>query len=153
MFRFTSFIRKRKIYKISVFTSKSSDSIDSLVRIMITGSRGNSGWLDLKQNFDDAKLFGFTIWHFQNGSSDSFVRESFDLGKISSVQIEHDGSDPYKSGSRWKVKKVEIEELTRKFESKNEKVFLVDQWNEEKSTERVKFGHVFTSPSPILRLG
>merc|ERR1712127_841561 len=133
----TAPIRKLKTYKISIFTSKKSCSIDAKVRIVVNGSRGHSGWLALDQNFEDAKEFGFTCWQFQRGSNDCFLRRCFDLGRPGSLQIEHDGSDPYGSGSNWDILKVELVEV-----GKEEKVWVFDQWDSQNSG-RVKFASTF----------
>ena len=107
----TAPIRKLKTYQISVFTSKKSCSIDAKVRILVNGSRGHSGWLSLEQKFEDAREFGFTVWQFQRGSEDRFLRTCFDLGRPGSLQIEHDGSDPYGSGTGWDISRVELVEV------------------------------------------
>jgi hypothetical protein len=86
-------------YNVSVITGKQEfASTTANVYLTIFGTKGDSG--KRKLNDDDP--------HFEQGSTDVFALEAKELGELTKIKIEHDGSGP---SSSWFLEKVSIRDV------------------------------------------
>ena len=86
-------------YNVSIITGKQEfASTTANVFLTIYGTKGDSG----KRKLNDDEP------HFEQGSTDVFALEAKELGELTKIKIEHDGSGP---SSSWFLEKVSIRDV------------------------------------------
>ncbi|CAD5121003.1 DgyrCDS9547 [Dimorphilus gyrociliatus] len=109
-------------YDIHVFTGDEPQaSTDSNVFITIFGKFGDSGKRKLTKKFTNL---------FEKGNKDTFTIDCVDLGDLTKIKIEHDGSSFFKTD--WFLDKVEVYKQT----TGSRVVFPCNQWLSKKRGDR-----------------
>lgn len=92
---------------------------DSTVYLMLTGTAGETGWIELPAE---------DIFAFEEGSTDKFVLETPDLGDLTRCCVSHDAS----ADSGWYVETVRVQHAG----NGREWTFAFHQWVGEEEAGR-----------------